>query len=119
MIEQVFETQSPVSARITELACGLRTLGTGTGPDDAAELIDQIRGLEELKSAAAAAQARVAAVFAAEQQREQRTAGVPAGEVGQGISAQIALARRDSPARGGQHLGLAQAPVSCRTPWLL
>jgi hypothetical protein len=113
MIEQVFVARSSVSARIAELASGLRTLGTGTDPDvDAAELIDQIRGLEQLKSAAAAAQARVAALFAADQRREQRTAGLPAGEVAKGIAAQIALARRDSPARGGQHLGLAQALTS-------
>lgn len=76
-----------------------------------AERIDQIRALEELKSAAAAAQAEVTADLMASQRAEQRAAGVPADEVGRGVAAQVALARRDSPHRGGRHVGLAQALV--------
>ena len=34
-----------------------------------------------------------------------------AAELGRGVGAQVALARRDSPNRGGRHLGLAQALV--------
>lgn len=95
------------SANIADFAASLRSLGSGT--DAADEMINQIRRLEELKSAAAAAQAWVTAAFAANQRAAQKAAGVPSSAVGKGIAAQVALARRDSPARGGRHLGLAQA----------
>ncbi|WP_461164536.1 HNH endonuclease [Arthrobacter sp. R4-81] len=82
---------------------GLRPCGDGAG------LIEQLRDLEDLKSAAAALQARIAVAFDADQRRTQRAAGVPAAELGNGVAAQIALARRESPARGGRLLGLAKA----------
>ena len=46
------------------------------------------------------------------QRREQAAAGVPAEKVGAGIGAQLALARRESPAKGGRLLGLAKALVT-------
>jgi hypothetical protein len=79
--------------------------------DDAAR-IDQVTMLERLKGAAAAAQARVSVDFDASQRESQAAAGLPARKRGAGIGAQIALARRDSPARGGRHLGLAKALVT-------
>ncbi len=83
-------------------------IGTG-GPD--AELIDQIAQLERLKSACAAAQAVLSVAFVAS-----RTAGLTEKEikderVHRSIAAQVALARRDSPFRGGRHVGLAKALV--------
>ena len=39
---------------------------------------------------------------------EQEAAGVPEALRGAGVGAQVALARRESPHRGGRHLGLAQ-----------
>ena len=111
MIEHQCEAgQRVTSADIADVATALGAMGGGS--DDAAELIDQIRCLEELKGAAAAAQARVTAAFAAQQRAAQRAAGVPADQVGKGIAAQVVLARRDSPNRGGRHLGLAQALVN-------
>ncbi|WP_318241825.1 HNH endonuclease [Arthrobacter pullicola] len=74
-------------------------------------LIDLVRVLEELKSAAAAAQARATAAFDASQRQAQARAGIPPAQLGRGIGAQIALARRDSPHRGGRHLGLGKALV--------
>jgi hypothetical protein len=74
---------------------------------DAAGMIDQIRALEDVKSAAAALQARIAVSFDAAQRTAQRAAGMPAEQLGAGIGAQIALARRESPAKGGRLLGLA------------
>ena len=65
-----------------------------------------------MKSAAAAAQAEVTVDFAASQRAEQIAAGVPAGKAGAGVGAQVGLARRDSPFRGGRYLGLAQALTS-------
>ncbi len=74
-----------------------------------AERVDQIRMLEEIKAAAAAAQARAAADLDASQRAVQEAAGARPGDLGKGVAAQVALARRDSPVRGGQHLGLAKA----------
>lgn len=70
--------------------------------------IDLIRSLEELTCAAAAAQAAVTADFDASQRADQAARGVPAARQGRGVAAQIALARRESPHRGQQHLGLAR-----------
>ncbi|MBD8043415.1 HNH endonuclease, partial [Arthrobacter sp. Sa2BUA2] len=75
------------------------------------DLIDLTRVLEELKSAAAAVQARAAAAFDASQRQAQARAGIPPTQLGRGIGTQIALARRDSPHRGGRHLGLGKALV--------
>ena len=75
--------------------------------DDASRR-DQIRALEDLKSAAAAAQALISVDFDASQRRLQAEAGTPAAKLGLGIGKQIALARRESPKRGCQHLGLAK-----------
>lgn len=75
--------------------------------DDAAK-IDLIRALEELKCAAAGAQLVTTADFDASQRAEQAAAGVPAARRGRGVAAQVALARRESPHRGQQHLQLAR-----------
>jgi hypothetical protein len=79
---------------------------------DDATRVSQLELLERLKSAAAAAQAEVTVDFVASQRAEQLAAGVPAARVGAGIGAQVALARRDSPFRGGRYVGLAQALMS-------
>jgi hypothetical protein len=55
-------------AALTRLIATVRDLPAGT---DGAVLIDRIRALEELKSAAAATQARLTARFAATQRRAQ------------------------------------------------
>src|SRR6478752_2497710 len=81
-------------------------------PASAAALIDETRELEDLKCALAARQARHAVAFDLSQRREQSLAGVPAEQLGAGVGAQIALARRESPARGGRLLGLANALVA-------
>ena len=71
-------------------------------------MVEQLRGLEDLKSLAAARQAWIAVAFDCQQRGEQAAAGVPADEQGAGVGAQIALARRESPARGSRLLGLAK-----------
>ncbi|MDP9317515.1 MAG: HNH endonuclease, partial [Actinomycetota bacterium] len=78
--------------------------------DDAAR-IDRIDRLERLKAAAAAAQAREAVAFKASQLAEQGAAGVSARDLGKGIGAQVALARRESPYLGARLVGLAEALV--------
>ena len=77
-----------------------------------AERIEQIALLESIKAGAAAAQARATVAFDASQRDVQASRGVPVRERGRGIAAQIALARRDSTAKGSRHLGLARALVT-------
>ena len=79
--------------------------------DDAA-LIERIDWLERVKSAAAAGQARAAALLDEKRRADKAAAGVPTGKQGRGVASEVALARRDSPARGGRHLGLAKALVA-------
>ncbi|MGA7054563.1 MAG: DUF222 domain-containing protein [Mycobacterium sp.] len=78
---------------------------------DQSALIERIAELETIKSAAAAGQARAAAAFDTARRAAESAAGVPAARRGRGIANEIALARRDSPARGGRHLGFAKALV--------
>ena len=79
---------------------------------DGAGLIAEIRDREDEKSALSARQARLSVAFDLVQRREQAAAGMPAAELGAGVGAQIALARRESPAKGGRLLGLAKALVT-------
>ncbi len=74
--------------------------------------MEQLRVLEEMKSAICGLQAQVAVAFDLAQRAEQAEAGVPASERGQGVGAQVALARRESPNRGSRLLGLARALVT-------
>ncbi|MGZ8744422.1 MAG: DUF222 domain-containing protein [Nocardioides sp.] len=77
------------------------------GLDDAAR-VDLIGALEELKCAAEGAQAVTTAELDESQRAEQAARGVPAERQGRGVAAQVALARRESPHRGQQHLQLAR-----------
>ena len=79
--------------------------------DDESALVERIAELERLKSAAAAGQARAAAALDAARRAAEAAAGMPAERRGRGVASEIALARRDSPARGGRHLGFAKALV--------
>src|SRR5947209_934469 len=74
-------------------------------------LIERIAELELVKSAAAAGQARAAAALDAARRAAEAAAGMPAVRRGRGIASEVALARRDSPARGNRHLGFAKALV--------
>ncbi|SDR17283.1 HNH endonuclease [Arthrobacter crystallopoietes] len=69
--------------------------------------IDRIAALEELKAASAAGQARETEAFAASRREARAAAGVPAERRGRGLAKEIGLARKDSPNRGGKHLGMA------------
>jgi len=76
-----------------------------------AERVNRLTQLERLKSAAASAQARLTVDLDTSQRAAQELAGVPARRVGAGIAAQVALARREHPVRGQQHLGLAKVLI--------
>ena len=109
--EQGPEAASGEAAGVT-VADMIRALADMRPAADSAGMIDQLRELEDWKSAAAALQARITVAFDVRQRRDQARAGVPAEELGAGIAAQIALARRESPARGSRLLGLAKALVT-------
>ncbi|MFZ1175043.1 MAG: HNH endonuclease, partial [Mycobacterium sp.] len=89
----------------------LRALGAVDPHADEATLIARIAELERAKSAAAAGQARAAAALDALRRSTEANAGVLAAQRGRGVASEIALARQDSPARGGRHLGFAKALV--------
>ena len=84
-----------------------------TVPPDADEagLRARLEALETAKSTAAAEQARITARLDEMRRAAEAAAGVPAAKRGRGLAAEIALARRDSPNRGGRHLGFARALV--------
>ncbi|WP_309075329.1 HNH endonuclease [Paenarthrobacter sp.] len=109
------EVLVPVSSH--GLTPGVPTRGVPTGCGEvaastvSADLIEQLRVLEEMKSAITALLARVAVAFDLAQRAEQAEAGVPPSERGQGVGAQVALARRESPNRGSRLLGLTKALV--------
>ncbi len=86
----------------------LRTIDSAA---DESALVERIAELERVKSAAAAAQARAATTLDAARRTAEAAAGMPAARRGRGVASEIALARRDSPARGGRHLGFAKALV--------
>src|SRR5580765_3700861 len=112
-----------VRALVTELA-GM----DGAGCSDADRLA-AIGALEELKAASGAAQARVTVAFDASHRAghadDPEPVQVGPDEVGpeleqspsrrregRGVAEMVALARRESPTRGDQHLGLAKALVN-------
>jgi len=91
----------------------LRSVDPGadiSGADESA-LIECIAELERVKSAASAGQARAAAALDAARRAAEAATGMPSARRGRGVASEIALARRDSPARGGRHLGFAKALV--------
>ena len=59
-----------------------------------AELRAVVERCEHLKSAAAAAQARATALWAAQREAAEKAAGIPAAKRGQGLASEGALARR-------------------------
>ena len=73
-----------------------------------AELVDWIARLEEVKCRAEAVQAEAAVRLEEAARARQAEAGVTARKLGEGVASQIALARRVSPAKGAQLLGLAK-----------
>ncbi|MEQ4566563.1 DUF222 domain-containing protein [Paenarthrobacter sp. CAP02] len=115
-MEQVREQQAggvaiaaPVPAASAVLAAGLDRGPEGTVSGD---LIQQLRVLEDMKSAISSLQAKIAVAFDLAQRQEQAEKGIPASERGKGIGAQVALARRESPNKGSRLLGLAKALVT-------
>ncbi len=96
---------------VPELTALVERLGAAESVHTDGERIDLVAALETVKSAAAAAQARVTRAFDMSQRAEQAAAGVTAKDQGRGVASQIALARRESPHKGNTLLGLARTLV--------
>ncbi|QZS58511.1 HNH endonuclease [Rhodococcus opacus] len=73
--------------------------------------IDLLDAIETLKSVGCAVQAVITDDVATSIRADRRARELPRAEWDRGIASQIALARRESPNRGGRHLGFAQALV--------
>ncbi|MGB3351407.1 MAG: DUF222 domain-containing protein, partial [Mycobacterium sp.] len=76
-----------------------------------AQLRAQVEHFEQVKSAAAAAQARATALWAEKRRAAEQAAGVPKTKRGKGLASEVALARHEAPVKGNQHLGFANALV--------
>lgn len=76
---------------------------------DEAECIDRIRALAIGKSRFEAALARETADLARRRTQAEADQGILKADRGKGLGAEIALARKESPARGAGHLNLARA----------
>jgi hypothetical protein len=96
-------------AALAGLVATLADLGQDV--DDSVR-VDRIRLLEELKSAAAAAQAKEVAAFAFSQRAEQVALGVPIERIGRGVAAQVGLAKRISPFQARRYVGWANILTS-------
>jgi hypothetical protein len=104
----------PASVSIEAYAAALRAVDTGLAvgePLADAERIDRLRALEDLKAAASAAQALLAAEFDTSRRAAESARGVAECRQGRGVAAEVALARRESPHAGGRLLGLGKALV--------
>ncbi|MCW2773827.1 MAG: hypothetical protein JWN91_2153 [Nocardioides sp.] len=75
------------------------------------ELVDELISLERLTSAAAAAKARLTAELHARRRAHDAAVGVPPERCGRAVAHEVALARRESPYAGREHVGLALALV--------
>jgi hypothetical protein len=82
-----------------------------------AHRIDLLRQIEEIKGAAAAAQARVTLEFEASQLAQQDAHGVSPNMRGRGIADQVALARGCPGSQGARHLGSPRQWPRCPTQW--
>src|SRR5690349_5946177 len=75
------------------------------------ELRVLVERCEQLKSTAAAVQARATALWAEKRACSERERGVSRARRGKGLATEIALARHDAPVKGHTHLGVANALV--------
>jgi hypothetical protein len=76
-----------------------------------AERIERLSRAEDLKNQLAAAQARLTVELAESVRARHRDLRLPAAVQGRGVASQVALARRESPAKGSRLAGLAAALV--------
>jgi hypothetical protein len=107
MFDQGFRARR-VSVDAGGVRAWVEVLAQGSGPDDDSGRLELISALEELKGAAEGLQAELAVAVDASVRQCAAERGAPTARQGQGVAAQIALARRQSLHRGQQDLGLAK-----------
>jgi hypothetical protein len=108
---------SPTAAvDVAEVRVWIRQVIATGGPDDDRSRLELITALEELKCAAEGLQADLAVALDSSMRQRAAEQGVPTERQGQGIANEIALARRESPHRARQHLGLGKA-LSAEMPF--
>lgn len=103
----------------SEFAQWRHRLVSGKLPGQEIALIALLRELEDLKSLACAVQARAAVAFDHARRSQEANRGIPPSRRGLGIGSEVALARGESPHRGGRLMGLARAlvhelPATCQ-----
>ena len=110
MVEHMFDLGMQATALDAErVRAWIDEVARASGGDDDRARLDLMAALEELKSGAEGLQAHLAVQVDTSMREAAAERGVPAARQGQGVAAEIALARRVSLHRGQQHLGLAKA----------
>ena len=99
---------SLTTGELLRLREALTANATGSPAIDDADRIERVRLFEEIKAAAAAAQAAEAVAFDVSQRAGQASRGGAAPRQGRGVASQLALARRVSPHQGQRWLGNAR-----------
>ena len=109
ILEHMIESLPP-EMELDRAAVWVGVLGEVTPSElDDAELVDELAALERLTSAAAAAKARITAQLHHRRCAQDRAQGVPAERCGRGVGHEVALARREAPHAGREHVALALA----------
>ncbi|GAA1925447.1 HNH endonuclease [Nocardioides hwasunensis] len=112
VFEGILEQPDASSIALLARVVGESRTGLALGvPLADAERVERLSALEDLKSAAAAAQALLAAELDESRRMVEQAQGVPVPEQGRGVAHEVALARRESPHAGGRLLGLGKALV--------
>lgn len=109
--QQTIDTGSPASLSTDELNTWLVRLLEVDHCLPNAERIDQIAMMEAVKGALGAAQAALTVDAYDEERAADQARGIGQADTARSVGGQVALARREAPARGSRHLGLARALV--------
>jgi hypothetical protein len=108
MIERMFDDQASAPLAARQVEAWIEQVAGSAGPEDDRARVDMISALERLACAARGLQADLAADLDDSVRSAERDRGVPAARQGRGVAAEVALARRESPHRGRQHLSLGR-----------
>lgn len=110
MIERMFDSRLLDGAALDARMVGgwVEAMAGSEGPDDDDARVEMLGALERLTCAAAGLQAEITAALDACVRRAEEERGIPSERRGRGVAADVALARRESPHRGRQHVGLAR-----------
>ena len=106
MVERMFDDLGMLGP--SEVDAWVERLASSCGPDHDQARVRLLHSLERLVCAAAGLQAEVTADLDTSVRRAEAACGVPSARRGCGVAGEVALARRESPHRGRQHVSLAR-----------